>query len=98
LTRSELAEAIERAGIAARGQRLDMSSTGQRLKASSVAALRSKQHTYALLDERAPEATPTRRGVGGAGQAILCRPWSGARKDFAWWSGLSEADARAGIR
>jgi hypothetical protein len=62
-------------------------------------ALRGKQHTYALLDERVP-ATPAiardealallaRRYFRSHGPATL--------KDFTWWSGLSTAECRQGI-
>lgn len=62
-------------------------------------ALRGKQHTYALLDERAPQARTlerdealaelTRRYFSSHGPATL--------PDFVWWSGLTTSDARAGL-
>ena len=58
-----------------------------------------KQMTYALLEERAPKARRlprdealaelTRRYYTGHGPATV--------KDFSWWSGLTMADAKAGI-
>lgn len=58
-----------------------------------------KQFTYALLDERVPTTKPldrdeaiselTKRYFTSHGPATL--------KDFVWWSGLTTADARAGI-
>ena len=60
---------------------------------------RGKQFTYALLDERAPQARTferdealaelTRRYFTSHGPATL--------PDFVWWSGLTGADARAGL-
>jgi hypothetical protein len=60
---------------------------------------RGKQFTYALLDERAPQARIlkrdealaelTRRYYTGHGPATV--------RDFAWWSGLTVADAKAGL-
>jgi len=60
---------------------------------------RGKQFTYALLDERVPRARPldrdeavaelTRRYFTSHGPATL--------RDFAWWSGLTQRDARAGL-
>lgn len=60
---------------------------------------RGKQFTYALLDERAPQARSlprdealaelTRRYFTGHGPAAV--------SDFVWWSGLTTADARAGL-
>ena len=62
-------------------------------------ALRGKQQTYALLDERAPRAKSlprdealallTRRYFTSHGPATL--------KDYVWWSGLTTAAAREGI-
>jgi hypothetical protein len=62
-------------------------------------ARRGKQFTYALLDERAPQARTlerdealaefARRYFTGHGPATL--------QDFVWWSGLTIADARAGL-
>lgn len=58
-----------------------------------------KQHTFALLDEWAPEARRlkrdealaelTRRYFTSHGPATL--------QDFVWWSGLTTVDARAGL-
>jgi hypothetical protein len=60
---------------------------------------RGKQFTYALLDERAPQAKSlpydealaelTQRYFIGHGPATL--------EDFAWWSGLTKAQVRAGL-
>jgi hypothetical protein len=99
-TRTELARVLEGAGVTARGQRLGHIITRAELDALICSgALRGKQHTYALLDERAPEAKRlkrdealaelTRRYFASHGPALA--------KDFAWWSGLTMADARAGI-
>ena len=62
-------------------------------------ARRDKQFTYALLDDRAPAgplpsreealAELVRRYFTSHGPAQL--------KDFAWWSGLTSADARMGL-
>jgi len=62
-------------------------------------ARRGKQHTYALLDERAPEAKTlerdealaelTRRYFRSHGPSTL--------QDFVWWSGLTMNDVRKGI-
>jgi hypothetical protein len=62
-------------------------------------AMRGKQHTYALLEERAPRraqlsrdealAEIARRYVSGHGPAQA--------QDLAWWSGLTVADATRGL-
>jgi hypothetical protein len=60
---------------------------------------RGKQHTYALIDERAPNALRltreealaelTRRFFTAHGPATV--------KDFAWWSGLTVTEIKAGL-
>ena len=62
-------------------------------------ARRGRQFTYALLDERVPPSRPlpreealaelTRRYFTSHGPAQV--------QDFSWWSGLTIADARAGL-
>ena len=62
-------------------------------------ARRGKQFTYALLDERAPQAKSlprdealvelTKRYFTSHGPATI--------QDFSWWSGLTIADVKAGI-
>ena len=60
---------------------------------------RGKQFTYALLDERVPKASSKTRD-----EALLelTRRYFATRspatpRDFAWWSGLTVADAKLGI-
>jgi hypothetical protein len=103
LTRSELASMLQRAGIiTATGDRLRLTYLVMRAELDRVicsGALRGKQHTYALLDERAPQAeiferdealaTLTRRYFTSHGPATL--------RDYTSWSGLSTSDARLGI-
>src|SRR5579862_6490878 len=62
-------------------------------------ALKGKQHTYALLDERVPDARTIDRD-----EALALLAWRYFRshgpatlKDFAWWSGLATIDAKLGI-
>ena len=60
---------------------------------------RGKQHTYALLDERAPQA---RRLARDEALAELTRRFFTSHgpatpHDFSWWSGLTVADAKAGL-
>jgi Winged helix DNA-binding domain len=101
LTRQELRAALQKAGVAADGtQRLAHLVMHAELDAVVCSgALRGKQFTYALLDERAPAARAlprdealaelTRRYFTSHGPAQL--------QDFVWWSGLTTADARAGL-
>jgi hypothetical protein len=100
LTRGELAKVLKRAGIDADGLRLAYLILRAELDAVICSgALRGKQFTYALLDERVPEcetmerdktlAELTKRYFTSHGPALL--------RDYAWWSGLTMADAKAGI-
>jgi hypothetical protein len=101
LTRQELKVVLQRCGVDPGGvQRLAHIVMQAELDAVICSgARRGKQFTYALLDERVP-VTPsisrddalaelTRRYFTSHGPAQL--------QDFAWWSGLSTADARAGL-
>lgn len=103
LTRDELATALEQAGIVRladdrlRLTYLVMYAELEGLICSGL--MRGKQHTYALLEERVPPAPAltrdealaelVRRYITSHGPATI--------KDFAWWSGLTAADARAGL-
>ena len=100
LTRSELAEILQKAGINASGMRLAYLVMRAELDAVICSgALRGKQFTYALLEQRVPPvkelhreealAELTRRYFTSHGPALL--------QDFAWWSGLTVADARMGV-
>ena len=103
LTRSELASAIEHSGtITGLERRQWLVYLLMRAELDGVicsGGLRGKQHTYALLDERAPQsrrlerdvalATLTQRYFTGHGPATL--------KDYTSWSGLLATDAQHGI-
>jgi hypothetical protein len=100
LTRSELAEALERAGITTAGQHLTHLVMHAELDSVIVSGpRRGRQFTYALLDERAPDARRldrdealaelARRYFTSHGPALLA--------DFTWWSGLTMAEARRGV-
>jgi len=100
LTRSELGQILQKAGIPVDGLRLGHLVSRAELDGIICSgARRGKQHTYALLDERAPEAKTlerdealaelTRRYFRSHGPATL--------QDFVWWSGLTMNDVRKGI-
>jgi hypothetical protein len=100
LTRKELAAALERAGVVASGPPLAYMVMRAELDGIIVSgAMRGKQHTYALLDVRAPQAVRldrdealaelTRRFFTSRGPATL--------KDLARWSSITAADCRAGL-
>lgn len=101
LTRLELVSALQQAGIVLddpqRATYIMMHAELDGIICSG--ARRGKQFTYALLDERAPQARIlnhdealaelTQRYFTGHGPATL--------QDFVWWSGLTMTDAKAGI-
>jgi hypothetical protein len=100
LTRTELGVVLSRAGIAAEGMRLGYIIHRAELDAIVCSGpRRGKQFTYALLDERAPQAKSlpydealaelTKRYFTSHGPAVVA--------DFAWWSGLTKTQARAGL-
>jgi hypothetical protein len=61
-------------------------------------ALRGKQQTYALLDLRAPNARHLDRdeAVAELARRYFTTRGPATLKDFAWWSGLTQADGRRG--
>jgi hypothetical protein len=100
LTRGALRDALARAGINTDGQRFSYMLINAELDAAICSGRRAGKHsTYAILDERAPRssrldrdealATLTGRYFISHGPARL--------RDFTWWSGLTTADATAGI-
>jgi len=100
LTRPELAAVLAKKGDPATGNRLAyvvMRAELDGLIANGV--MRGKQHTYALIEERAPDrielaadealAELTRRYFTSHGPATV--------KDFAWWSSLTITQIRRGL-
>jgi hypothetical protein len=100
LTRDVLRNVLQEAGISTHDLRFVHILARAELDGVICSGARhGKQFTYALLDERAPQtkalaadealAELTRRYFTSHGPATL--------QDFVWWSGLTTADARAGI-
>jgi hypothetical protein len=99
-TRRELAAALAEAGIIAEGQRLAYLVMRAELDGILCSgARRGKQFTYALLDERAPQARVLEREEALAELTRRYFTSHGPAKvaDFAWWSGLTIADVKAGL-
>ena len=99
-TRAELANVLAKAGIVTDAMRITHIMMWAELEGVVCSgALKGKQQTYALLDERAPlmKAKSRDEALGefvlrfftGHGPAML--------KHFTWWSGLTLADAKRGL-
>lgn len=101
LTRGELADRLVHSGIGAvAGQRL-----GHLMMLAELDGVlcsgprRGKQFTYALLDERAPAAASMSRdeALGELTHRYFITRGPATPRDFAWWSGLTVAEAKRGI-
>ncbi len=100
LTRAELSAELAKEGIVARGQRLAYIVAHAELEALICSgALRGKQQTYALLEERAPAAPIPDREEALAELTLRFFVSHGPAtlRHFAWWSGLTMADGKAGL-
>jgi hypothetical protein len=100
LTRDALYEILEAAGIATAGQRgLHIL---QRLALDGLlcfAARQGKQQTFALLEEWVPPARMLSRdeALAELAERYFTSHGPATLKDFTWWSGLTVAEAKAGI-
>ncbi len=63
-------------------------------------ALRGKQHTYALLDERVPPtpALPREEALAKLARRYFISHGPAMLKDFTWWSGLTGTEANQGLQ
>lgn len=100
LTKAEISQVLSSHGFT--GDALHMSFILMHAELTGIicsGALKGKQQTYALIDDRAPQARPLThdqalvelitRYVRGHGPAQA--------QDFSWWSGLTMSDARRAI-
>ena len=100
LTRAELATVLERAGIPASGIRLACIVMHAELDALICSgAMRGAKHTYALLDDRVPPTVVRSHEESLAELALRFFAGHGpvSLRDYVRWSGLTVADARAGL-
>jgi hypothetical protein len=100
LSRAELAAALAKRGIEAKGPRLGLLTIHAELEQVMCSGpVRGKQLTYALFDERAPRAKA--RTPRDPGAALATRYFAShgpaTLRDFVWWSGLTVAQAKKGV-
>jgi hypothetical protein len=100
LTRNAMYDILEAGGVSTAGQRgLHILWRLAQDRVICFGAREGKQQTFALLDEWAPKAMRMERDKSLA--EIAKRYFTGhgpaTLQDFAWWSGLTTADATAGL-
>jgi hypothetical protein len=100
LTRTELGERLQRAGLAMNGMRLaHLAMHAEQEGVICSGPRRGKKSTYALIAERAPDAPRLSRDESIARLTLRFFKSHGPAtvRDFVWWSGLPTADARRGL-
>jgi hypothetical protein len=100
LTRTELSEKLQAAGLTMTGHRLAqlvMHAELERVICSGPR--RDKRFTYALLAERAPDAQRLSRdeALAELGKRFFRSHGPATVRDFMWWSGLARADAKRAV-
>jgi hypothetical protein len=101
LTRAELTIVLQQAGIAT-GNLQRIGQIIMRAELDGIicsGARRGKQFTYALLDERAPQARTLDRdeALAELARRYFTSHGPATLQDFVWWSGLTVADAKTGL-
>jgi len=100
LTRKELDAMLRSAGIATNGSRLAHILMNAELNGIICSgAPRGKQHTYALLEERAPRAMRLTHDEALAELTLRYFTSHGPAtvRDFRWWSSLTTVEIRRGL-
>jgi hypothetical protein len=101
LTRDELGEVLRRAKVGGSPARRTNILLNAELDAVVCSGpLRGKLHTYALLDERAPcvARVPSRdEALAELARRFFVSHGPATLRDYAWWSGLTVVDAKAGV-
>lgn len=100
MTRQELRAVLDKDGIPAEGQRLNHIVMNAELEGLICSGgLRGKQHTYALLAERAPNARTLSADEALAELTLRYFTSHGpaTAKDFRWWSSLTLGEIKRGL-
>jgi len=100
LTRAGMAAVVADAGVSAEGQRMPYLLMSAELDALICSGpRRGRQHTYVLLDERAPHApaVPRAEALGELAARFFAGHGPATVKDLAWWASLTLAEARVAV-
>lgn len=100
LTRNELAHILNHSGISTENPRLVYLLLRAELDGIICSGVRrKKQFTYALLEERAPQACTLTRDEALRKLALTYYSSHGpaSLRDFIWWSGMTKTDAKLGL-
>ncbi|WP_051041015.1 winged helix DNA-binding domain-containing protein [Fibrisoma limi] len=100
LTRMELAGVLKQAGIRLEANALAHILTRAELEGIICSgAMQGKHQTFALLDERVPEAhqLPREEALAKLATRYFASHGPATVHDFSWWSGLTLTDARLSI-
>lgn len=100
LTRAEIAQILKEQGLQASGLQLGYILMNAELNGTICSgALKGKQHTYALLDERIPKTNPLSRdkALVELARRYFTSHGPAQLQDFVWWSGLATSDAKTAV-
>jgi hypothetical protein len=100
LTKNEIGTELTHHGIAHTGMNLGYVIHYAELEAVVCSgARRGKQQTYALISERAPQAKslPREEALATLTRRFFTSHGPATAHDFAWWSGLTMVDVKAGV-
>ena len=100
LTRKQLGEALVAAGVGVDGQRLPHILSNAELQALTCSGPRhGLQHTYMLLEERAPDAIdlPRDEALAELARRYFTSHGPATAKDFGTWASLTLAEVKASV-
>ena len=100
LMRDEIAEVLQQAGIATNEQRfIHIMMQMELIGLVCSGGRQGKQFTYTLLDERVSATKPTQRqdALFALTERYFTSHGPATLQDYIWWSGLTVADAKAGL-
>jgi hypothetical protein len=99
-TREDLGQALAARGIRATGAALGLLMMRAEIELVVTSGpRRGKQFTYATFEARAPKARslPREEALAELARRYFTTPGPALLADFAWWAGLTLADARVGV-